>query len=693
MRTFHSLPLLLGASLSQAFSLAGTVYRQGTVVPLAGATVTTTSHSELVSTTDAQGRFVLTNQASGIAVRRAPDWSANWESDGLNLRGLEQGTVEIDFLSPEGRHLEHLTAQTNSGNAAVRPSREVSRGLRIVRVRQGSRTRSWKLLAVSTSRAASLADLPAFAARGTETSPDTLVVAKPGMATSRTILPAGAGESVSTLTDPVTLTPLTARRSRFIPEGRVRMGDASLPESSPLVWRSVKAFWMDTALATQAEVRAMGFAQPYDDDRPAEMNWPKAARYCNARSLAEGLTPAYTLSADSAFWIARTDVDGYRLPTEAEWEYAIRAGTTTPWYWGDDTTLATIGQYAMYSGNTRGNPAPVASFKPNGFGLYDMAGNSWEWTDDMFGPYVADETKTVPQMMPYGYHRVFRGGAWFAKIDSLRSGFRGHESILKSDYVGVRCVRTAFPDTTPPAWRRLAVFKGQRRIPGGSVRMGDSLQPEAQPFNTRVVGDLWVDTGLVMASEFVATSGIPAYVDSVRPIDAMWYKAVRYCNARSAKEGMASVYDLSGDSTIWAADTSKDGYRLPSEAEWEYLARAGSNSGWWWGDDTAADVVASRAWWGGNTMGNPQPIGQKLPNAFGLYDMAGNSKEWTEDLYGPYKADGSQPVPQMQTYGYHRVYRGGAWFSPLNVLRSGWREHDLGLASGYIAFRCVRKAR
>jgi len=693
MRIPYSSPLLLGATLAQAYSLSGTVRQQGTVVPLAGASVTTVLHSDLVATTDALGRFLLTDQASGISTRRASDWTAAWEAGGLVVRGLDQGAVELDILSPEGRHLGHQSVSTNSGNAVFRPSPEAARGLRIVRIRQGGRWRSWKIFSPTGPGETAPSRIRLFASRGADAATDTLVVAKSGMATIRTALPAGAGETLADLTDPVAMPPLTKGRTRFIPEGRVRMGDLSLAESRPLVWRTVRAFWMDTALATQAELQAMGVAQSYGDARPAELNWTKAARYCNARSLAEGLTPAYTLSADSMFWIARTDVDGYRLPTEAEWEYAIRAGTTTPWYWGDDTTLATIGQYAMYTGNTRGNPAPVASFKPNGFGLYDMAGNSWEWTDDLFGPYVSDETKIVPQMLTYGYHRVFRGGPWYAKIDSLRSGFRGHDGFLKPDYIGVRCVRTAFPDTASPAWKRLPLANGQRRIPGGTVRMGDSLQPEAQPFNVRTVRDLWVDTGLVAASEFVATSGIDAYVDSTRPIDAMWYKAVRYCNARSLKEGLAPVYTLTGDSTSWAADTSKDGFRLPSEAEWEYLARAGTTTGWWWGSDSAPYVMTVNSWSSANNMGKSQPTGQKSPNAFGLYDMAGNSKQWTEDLYGPYKADGSQPIPEMQTFGYHRVYRGGAWFSPAAHLRSGWRQHDMGLASGYIAFRCVRNAR
>jgi len=73
--------------------------------------------------------------------------------------------------------------------------------------------------------------------------------------------------------------------------------------------------------------------------------------------------------------------------------------------------------------------------------------------------------------------------------------------------------------------------------------------------------------------------------------------------------------------------------------------------------------------------------------------MAGNYWQWTEDLYGLYKADGSQPTAIAQEFGFHRVYRGGAWFNTMEWLRCGHRKHDLGLASGYIGFRCVRKAK
>ncbi|MBS1985146.1 MAG: formylglycine-generating enzyme family protein [Bdellovibrionales bacterium] len=130
----------------------------------------------------------------------------------------------------------------------------------------------------------------------------------------------------------------------------------------------------------------------------------------------------------------------YRLPTEAEWEYAARAGTTTAYSFGDSP--AQIGEYAWDYQNAGNQTHDVAELKPNPRGLYDMHGNVWEWTQDWYGNYPAGAV-TDPTGPPTGSHRVFRGGSWSSSPQYLRSARRGRNSPgLRSYSIGFRLVRT-----------------------------------------------------------------------------------------------------------------------------------------------------------------------------------------------------------------------------------------------------------
>ena len=687
-------PLALSA-LAGAYTLSGTLVVSGSSLPLSGATVRLAQRSDIPSAvSDAKGAFLLTDQTTGVASSPSAAFALRQSGGELIATGLMNGHVTLELFTLDGRLLSRQSAPVVAGQAHLKSS---GTGLRIARLRQGTMQCRWVLSGLEGAGGSHTpADLASGVAARTA-GQDSLIVTRDGMDTLHLALPEGAGTTLTTMAAPVALQARISGRQRFVPGGTVLMGDTTLPNARPRIHRTVAAFWMDTLLATRAELKALGFPQNANDNHPADLNWDAAVRYCNARSAQEDLTPAYRLTVDSAYWSAEEGASGYRLPTEAEWELAARAGSETPWFWGTATDTATISKYALFTGNSRGDQVAVGTFKPNPLGFYDIVGNAGEWTEDWYGPYLADETQPVairnasidPQSQ---VERVWRGGSWFARVDSLRSGARSHCGVIGSAYVGVRCVRTAQPVTPPRPWAAFAVSGSMRRIPGGTFVMGDSLQAEALPLNRRTVATLWVDTATVTQADFKKLTGISGYGDSLLSPDINWYKAVRYCNARSLKDGLEATYTLTGDSTTWNADTSKNGYRLPSEAEWEYLARAGSTSPWWWGNDTSVNAMASRVWWYGNAVGNPQHSGLKHPNAFGLYDMTGNYQQWTGDLYGAYRADGGQPIPASQTYGYHRVYRGGGWFSPASDLRCGRRSHDMGLASGYISFRCVRKA-
>ena len=177
----------------------------------------------------------------------------------------------------------------------------------------------------------------------------------------------------------------------------------------------------------------------------------------------------------------------------------------------------------------------------------------------------------------------------------------------------------------------------------------------------------------VTQEQYLAVTGTnPSYFQtgtdaSLRPVESVsWYNAARFCNALSALSGLTLVYDT----TTWAADTSKKGYRLPTEAQWEYACRAGSTTAYWWGADTTG--IGTRAWYSVNSGYTTQPVATKTANAYGLYDMAGNVWQWVNDWYGSYTGT-AQTNPTGPSSGSYRVFRGGSCSNDASNLRSAFR--------------------
>lgn len=152
------------------------------------------------------------------------------------------------------------------------------------------------------------------------------------------------------------------------------------------------------------------------------VSWDDAVSFCNRLSEREDLTPVYRRAGENTETVA--SADGYRLPTEAEWEYACRAGSTGPRY-------GEIDEIAWYRGNSGGTAHPVGRKRPNAWGLYDMLGNVWEWCWDFYDPAV------------YGEYRVLRGGGWFDEHWSCRASVRRRSHpTLRLDDVGFRVARS-----------------------------------------------------------------------------------------------------------------------------------------------------------------------------------------------------------------------------------------------------------
>ena len=444
-----------------------------------------------------------------------------------------------------------------------------------------------------------------------------------------------------------------------------------------------------------------------ENDHPVVLvTWNDAAQYCNWLSLREGLEEVYQSdNTQSRYYFADYSKNGYRLPTEVEWEWAASGGLRSGGYGlsGSDDAA----EVAWLWKNANQTTHPVGGKKPNELGIFDLSGNVFERCDDWFRGYSPDDPGVDPVGPSAGKTKVIRGGSW---LSDERAALAIERSDSPPNYgfndLGFRVVRASGPGTGKPLPVAATTSTTTTTLPpkpflpkgfvemvpveGGSFMMGSATGPgDASPVHKVTLNSFHIAKFEITVDQFrkfVEVTGYRtdaekdkgAYIfDSVKWVVAAdanwanphfaqtgnnpvvhitWWDAINFCNALSDAEGLDAVYDIDGHSV--SGDLWKNGYRLPTEAEWEYAARGGKTGGntTYSGSEDAASV----AWFMLPYSEGTRPVGMKAPNQLGIHDMSGNVWEWCQDRYAPYKAD-AQSNPCASSTEMKFVLRGGCW--------------------------------
>jgi len=480
---------------------------------------------------------------------------------------------------------------------------------------------------------------------------------------------------------------------------------------TPVTVDQFAAFVKDSGYKTDAEMGGISFGFEIKDGG-IEHTHMDGCSWRNPSYSQKGDHPVVQISwydaRDFCSWLSDKAGRTVVLPTEAQWEYACRAGTKTAYPWGDnpdDGEGWANGIDLSYMKRFPFPPrmifswddgfvftSPVGSFRPNAFGLFDMNGNAWQWCQDRYGDY-GEAAVTDPTGPDTGDDRVLRGGWWRSDPEYCRSASR--HSCPRDEpprggawhcWFGFRVVVVAegvAPDAgvvapaTQPA-KELTLELGNKvlsldlgnevtmklvRIPAGQFLIGS---PESEKDRGRdetqhevtISRPFYMGVYEVTQAQWQAVMGMnpSRFKGDNRPVERVsWDDCQSFCQALSATAGR----------TI----------RLPTEAEWEYACRAGTKTQYCFGDGAFGDAVSQLAWYAwydGNSMDQTHDVGRRIRNAWGLYDMHGNVWEWCQDSYGAYSA-GSQTDPTGPLSGSFRVVRGGSWSYGAYYCRAAYR--------------------
>ena len=450
-----------------------------------------------------------------------------------------------------------------------------------------------------------------------------------------------------------------------------------------------------------------------EDDHPVVfVSWNDAQEFCK--------------------WLSQQTGKKFRLPTEAEWEYAARGGALSMGYrysGGDD-----IGKVAYYYDNGGSGTHSVRGKVSNELGLYDMSGNVWEWCGDRYDNYGGSQRN--PQGGATGSIRVVRGGGWGYDAKNCRVSNRDfNDPLYNNCYIGFRLVMCQNDRTVSNGQR---VFEEQNRqkdeknkkkgnlilsaadvelkmvwVEGGKFIMGCMSEQDsdciadAKPAHQVSLDGYYISETEVTVELFRKFVDQTGYKTDAEKNGRVWYWD--YMNGQMEQDTLngicwrynfnGKVKSISGDCNPvffvswndaqhfcqWISQQMGMNFRLPTEAEWEYAACGGKGS--IKAKYSGSNVIDNVAWYAGNSGGNVHSVRGKMPNEFGLYDMSGNVWEWCSDKYGSYSSD-MQSNPLGSSTGYNRVLRGGSWINPAIGI-SFRQKRNPEYRSNLIGFRLV----
>jgi|GEM_PF-552960 len=528
-----------------------------------------------------------------------------------------------------------------------------------------------------------------------------------------------------------------------VPAGRFLMGSPSGDSDERPVHEVCIDYdlYMSTTEVTVRQFRALVEATGYKTDAE-KAGWASVCPLPGLHSHQRGLDwrrPGFTSTDDHpAVVISRSDAMAFcrwlseqtgrtvRLPTEAEWEYAARAGR-------DDDSAEGAGDAAWYEENASG-AQPVGAKKANAWGLHDIQGNASEWCLDVYRPGYQGAPAdggawTNDPFLPLpAWRYVLRGGSWAGPARQLSLSYRsrriqnfarpdtGFRIVLSSADSGSRArLASVREETRGPAACTRDEYTGRTaltthnvrfefaRIPAGEFIMGGTGEIERPLHKVRIGHDFDVGVTEVTIAQFRAFVKATDHVTDGQKEGYGWlrsgaqdwqcednldWRRVTSDESDDQPAVLISWYDAMAF-CHWLSTESGQEIRLPSEAEWEHACRAGTTG-------LYAGQISAMGWSQHNSWGTPHPVAKKQPNAWGLYDMHGNVWEWCLDFFTTsYDGAPTDGQPRWNVDGPTDVVsRGGSFANPPGWLASGCRMGTSPSASHYNnGFRLVRVVR